>query len=106
MGLMNGADPLQLGRLGVVTGTTAPTRLPTGSLVGTSSKCASWITSLTKPFDNYFEIYKTKQQQEFLLKQQAQQGTTALEIQKAKTQNIYFTAVALIAGAVIIGAFK
>ena len=55
MGLMNGADPLQLGRLGVVTGTTAPTRLPTGSLVGTSSKGASWITSLTKPFDNYFE---------------------------------------------------
>ena len=51
MGLMNGADPLQLGRLGVVTG-------------------------------------------------------TALEIQKAKTQNIYFTAIALIAGAVIIGAFK
>ena len=40
------------------------------------------------------------------MKQQAQQGTTALEIQKAKTQNIYFTAVALIAGAVIIGAFK
>ena len=79
---MNGADPLQLGRLGVVTGTTAPTRLPTGSLVGTSSKGASWITSLTKPFDNYFEIYKTKQQQEFLLKQQAQQGTTSIEKQK------------------------
>ena len=63
--------------------------------------CIGWNNS-----KSYFEIYKTKQQQEFLLKQQAQQGTTALEIQKAKTQNIYFTAVALIAGAVIIGAFK
>jgi hypothetical protein len=77
-------DPLQLARLGALKATDAPSQLPSGILPGTSSKGASWITSLTKPFDAYFRNYQIRQQQEFALKAQEQQGQQALQLEKAK----------------------
>jgi hypothetical protein len=99
-------DPLQLARLGALKATDAPSQLPSGILPGTSSKGASWITSLTKPFDAYFRNYQIRQQQEFALKAQEQQGQQALQLEKAKTQNIYLVAIGLVATAVVLGAFK
>ena len=99
-------DALQLGRLGVLKATNAPSQLASGILPGTSSKGASWITALSKPFDSYFKNYQIRQQQEFALKAQAQQGQQALQLEKAKTQNIYLVAIGLVATAVVLGAFK
>lgn len=99
-------DALQLGRLGVLKATNAPSQLASGILPGTSSKGASWITALSKPFDSYFKNYQIRQQQEFALKAQAQQGQQALQVEKAKTQNIYLVAIGLVATAVVLGAFK
>ena len=99
-------DALQLGRLGVLKATNAPSQLASGILPGTSSKGASWITALSKPFDAYFKNYQIRQQQEFALKAQEQSGQQALQLEKAKTQNIYLVAIGLVATAVVLGAFK
>ena len=100
------AEALQLGRLGVLKATNAPSQLASGILPGTSSKGASWITALSKPFDSYFKNYQIRQQQEFALRAQEQQGQQALQLEKAKTQNIYLVAIGLVATAVVLGAFK
>ena len=103
---MTGTDPLQLGRLGALRATNAPTRLASGILPGTSSKGGSWISTLNTGFNAYFRNFQVRQQQEFALKQQAQQGSQALQLEKAKTQNIYLAAIALVGVAVVLGAFK
>ena len=103
---MNGTDPLQLGRLGALKASNAPTRLASGILPGTSSKGGSWISTLNTGLNAYFRNFQVRQQQEFALKQQAQQGSQALQLEKAKTQNIYLTAIALVGVAVVLGAFK
>jgi hypothetical protein len=86
--------------------TTANPKAPSGSLVGTSSSGANWLTVLSEPFNRYFLNQATLDERKFQLQFQAEQGAVQREINAVRSKNYLTIAAYILGAAVVLGLLK